>query len=143
MKTSTSFGQPGGNPINRGGRPKGLARLLRDEIEQLTKRMPRSVDAAPGEAEEVVSGYRAIARRLWTIAMTGEDRDSLVAIKIIYERTDGAPRQVMALETEQPRSRIDWSAVPAEKREELLRAHREMRELAQTVELEDDGATEH
>lgn len=146
-KSSTSFGQPGGNPANRGGRPKGLARILRDEIEQFTKRMPTSLDVDPTSdgkiPEETVRGFRALARRLWTIAMVGEDKDSLVAIKIIYERTDGAPRAVVALETEQPGARIDWSAVPVEKREQLLQAHREMRELAQVVEVDDDSATEH
>lgn len=138
-KSSTSFGQPGGNPISRGGRPRGLARTLREEIDSYTHMMAAA--RAEGGSEEAVAGFRALARRLWDIAMRGEDKDSLVAIKIIYERTDGAPRQTVELVDEQPARRIDWSAVPEEKRKEMLRVHEEMRQLAEVVET--DEAVEH
>lgn len=129
-----------GTSGNPGGRPKGIERLLRDEIDRCSHLM-RKADGS--DNEEAVEGFRALARRLWQIAMIGENKDSLVAIKVIYERVYGAPRQTVELTTEQPAARIDWSAVPEEKRRAMLAAHEEMRQLATVVEMEDGGAVEH
>lgn len=42
---------------------------------------------------EVMDGYRAIFRRLWSIIIRGDDKDSIAAIKLLLERTDGKPRE--------------------------------------------------
>lgn len=45
-----------------------------------------------------VCGPPALARRLWQIAMGGEDRDSIAAIKLLYERMYGMPKQKLPVD---------------------------------------------
>ncbi len=115
MKSSGSF-KPGqsGNP---GGSTRGLERLLRDQL----KAIRQGTTGADGEPGPEVDGYTALFQRMWSIAMTGADKDSLVAIKLIYERTHGMPKQKIEIaEDVDSGADVDWSAVAVEKRRELL-----------------------
>lgn len=84
---------PTGVSGNPGGWSRRLEKELRAELRQL-RIMGKTPDGL--ESGEEVDGYRAIIQRLWAIAMRGDDRDALVAIKLIFERSDGLPKQKSA-----------------------------------------------
>jgi hypothetical protein len=83
--------QPGqsGNP---GGRPKGIERQLREEIAAMRHAFVTGRDADGNPVSEEVCGTPALARRLWQIAMQGEDREAIAACKLLYERMYGLPK---------------------------------------------------
>ncbi len=115
MKSSGSF-KPGqsGNP---GGSTRGLERLMRDEL----KAVRQATLGADGKPGPEVDGYTALFRRMWEIAMTGADKDSIAATKLIFERTHGMPKQKIEIaEDVDSGADVDWSAVAVEKRRELL-----------------------
>ncbi len=116
-KTSGSWTK--GTSGNPGGRFKGLERIFRDELNAVRERY--ETHAADGTAtEEMLDGYRAAFRRLWTIAMKGEDKDSLAALKLLFERTHGLPSQKVTITEDTDNDEVDWSAVPLDRRRELL-----------------------
>lgn len=76
-----------GQSGNPGGRPKGLARLVRDLI------------AAKVEEDPVlgkIDGWAAITLRLYEVAIGRKEcpeKDRLAAAKLLYDRAGGLPRQ--------------------------------------------------
>ncbi len=65
---------------------------------------------------------KLFAQRLIYICENGEDRDSLTAIKMYFERTlGGVPQPIdLTIDTETERSEIDWSQVPIDERRTML-----------------------
>ncbi|HVH39245.1 MAG TPA: hypothetical protein VM764_04400 [Gemmatimonadaceae bacterium] len=136
MKSSTSFGQPGGNPTNKGGRPKGLAKILRAELDAVRERMETSFEKSPDGKlpTEIMDGYRAVFRRLWSIIIRGDDKDSIAAIKLLLERTDGKPREYLEVTGASPEQAAALEA--------LRMTPEERRKLAASDETEDQAALE-
>jgi len=101
---ATGHGFKPGQSGNPGGRAKGLERIFRDELKAIRCRLPQigddgipvlNPDGTP--VEYVADGYRSAFYRLWSIVMTGEDKDANVALKILFERTYGAPKQKIVM----------------------------------------------
>ena len=130
-------GQPGNVPANAfrgsgnpGGRPRGLEKMTREEIEAFT-----------WEDEELgtLTGWKALRRRMWLVAMHGEAKDAVPAAKFLHDRAYGQAKQSMVIEEAPPEeTTVDWSKVPLEEREQLLAAWDRIRLLT-----EDAGTTEH
>ena len=80
-----------GKSGNPGGRPKGLARLVRDLI------------AARVEEDPVlgkIDGWTAITLRLYDLAVgriAAPEKDRAAAAKLLYDRAGGLPRQEVEL----------------------------------------------
>lgn len=107
-----------GNPS---GWSRGLEKQLRSELRAMRVRMTtKDADGNDVEGEEV-DGFKALFQRLWSIAMSAEARDSLIAIKLLYERTYGLPKQKITLtDDDAPSDEPDWSVVPVERRRQLF-----------------------
>lgn len=126
--TSTSW-KPGetGNP---GGRPRGVERWTREQIESYTIDDP---DLG------TLTGWQAVLRRQWKIAVFGEDKDATPAAKFLFDRGYGHAKQTVVIdENPDPVATIDWSKVPLEQRERLLGALDEIELLTANA-----GDTEH
>lgn len=89
---------PKGVSGNPGGRMKGIERQLREEIAKMTHAFTTGQDEHGNPVTVDVCGPPALARRLWQIAMGGEDRDSIAAIKLLYERMYGMPKQKLPVD---------------------------------------------
>jgi len=74
-----------GNPHGRPKKAEALTEILRLELDKC--------DVEYGE-DEVISGKEAIARRLKEMAVRGDP----VAIKYIYDRLDGRPRESLDID---------------------------------------------
>lgn len=132
-------GWPKGVSGNPNGRTRGLERIFQEELRAVREAFITAKANGEPDAEEILDGYRAVFRRLWTIAMKGEDKDSLVALKIVLERAHGLPKQTVALvDDTDPQAEANWAAVPVEKRRELF-------ETLALIAPDGDGAdtTEH
>jgi len=81
-----------GNPAGRPKKEKALTELLRKEG---SKRDQTYIDPKTGE-EKVISRKRKLAQKIWELALSGD----LAAIKYIFDRIDGSPRQSVSLEQE-------------------------------------------
>jgi hypothetical protein len=77
-----------GNPNGRPKRGETMAELLRAHL------------AVPVELEsgETITRKQSLINRLFTIATIADPKDSLTAIKIIFEYTDGKPTQPITQE---------------------------------------------
>jgi hypothetical protein len=126
-----------GTSGNPGGRALSVTRATRAQIAALEYDF--------GAPVGVLKGWDALRYRLWLIGMTGEDKDSITAIRVLFERGYGQPLQKVKIEEEDAPAAFDWSKVPIEKRKSLLEAAREIELLvAPATELEPDrGPTEH
>lgn len=130
-RSSTTFG-PGNQAIRR--KAGSWAKATRDEIDKMSWPDP--------ETGEVLTGRRALLRRLFLIATRGEDREATAAAKLIFERGEGLPKQSIELSGEVSTgesAQIDWSTTPLERRRQLLEAAHELGALAG----DDESATEH
>lgn len=115
-----------GNPS---GRPKNIERMTREEIEAFTWE-----DAELG----TMSGWAALRRRAWLLAMTSDAKDAIRYMQWLDARAHGQPKQQVAVEDAGNAPSVDWSTVPAERRRVLLAALAEIEEHAKP-----DGPTEH
>lgn len=126
--TSGSY-QPGksGNP---GGRPRNIERWTREQIETYSYDDPEL---------GVLTGWQAVLRRQWKIAVFGEDKDATPAAKFLFDRGQGQAKQTVVID-DQPEqtTKIDWSKVPLDQRQRLLAALDEIDLLAANA-----GDTEH
>jgi hypothetical protein len=86
-----------GQSGNPGGRAKGLERIFRDELNAVREKVMKA-DAEGQPIEHIFEGYKALFHRLWGIVWNGEDKDALTAIKILLERTHGAPKQKIVID---------------------------------------------
>lgn len=100
---------PKGVSGNPGGSTRSLEKRLRDELKAV-----RQVTYSPNGIPTETDGYSALFNRMWHIAMEGEHKDSLVAIKLIYERTHGMPKQKLVLEEDNEDDGIDWDSLSTE-----------------------------
>ena len=81
----TQFGQPGGNPMNRLGRPKGPS-----IVEALIKELRKPLKGGDGEETRC----HAVARSLLSLAESG-GQQAVQAINSIMNRMDGpVPREI-------------------------------------------------
>lgn len=90
-----------------------MERLTREEIEGYTWKDP--------DSGEVFTGWKALRRRAFLIAMHGEARDALPAIKWLHDRAFGQAKQSVELSGDaSPGEHINWDAVPLEERRKYL-----------------------
>lgn len=122
-------GMPSPNP---GGRTRGVERTFRDELDKLAKEAGFD------------DGLRALIRKLWQQAMTGEPRESFAAMQLLLDRGWGRAKQILdvTFDDESVVSAVDWSRVPLERRRRLEEALREVAELEAAAET-DDEIVEH
>lgn len=104
-----------GQSGNPGGRKRGVERMFQDLIGKLEH----------GDQK----GFEALIARLAKIAFTGADRDSVAAIKLMFERALGHPQQEVEITGDPSASAqtpaIDWGKVPIDLRRQLLAALKE------------------
>ena len=81
------FGQPDGNPVDRGGRPKSLARRVRDEVGE--------------DGEKLIELLMAIARR------RGSAWGRVQAIKELLDRGWGKAPQEITVREESPNATVN------------------------------------
>lgn len=101
--------QPGqsGNP---GGRKRGIERVFQDAIAQL-------------KSDSGAAGFQVLIDRLTEIALKGDHKDSIAAIKLLVERAAGAPKATVVLEGEaEAAPAFDWGKVPLDLRRQVLAA---------------------
>jgi len=117
--SNNSAFKPGqsGNP---GGRAKGLERIFREELKAIRHASTTATAENPDAAVEYLDGYRAAFRRLWNIAMLGEDKDSLVALKLLFERTFGMPKQKISITEDDDAEAVNWALIPIDERKKLF-----------------------
>lgn len=77
--------------------------------------------------------FETYVERLHEIIVHGEHRDSLAGLKLAFDRVYGAAKQSidMSVDTE-PRAAVDWSAVPIERRREMLATIEEISAMVAT-----------
>lgn len=104
-----------GQSGNPGGRKRGIEKMFQELIGKL-------------EFDDR-KGFEALIARLAKIAFTGADRDSVAAIKLMFERALGHPAQEVELTGDVTSTTaapaVDWSRVPLELRRQLLAALKE------------------
>lgn len=104
-----------GRSGNPGGRKRGIEKMFQELIGKL-------------EFDDR-KGFEALIARLAKIAFTGADRDSVAAIKLMFERALGHPQQEVELTGEVSATTagqvVEWSKVPIDLRRQLLAALRE------------------
>lgn len=115
---------PKGVSGNPAGRPRGIERQTRDQVESYTVEDP---DLG------VLTGWDAIRRRLYLRAIgaiVGRAQDEIAAAKLLFERGFGSPKSLMKIEADGlVRDAADgkkWDEVPIDRRRELLAAAKEL-----------------
>jgi len=93
---------------------------LEKELRAELKAMRRNVKDEDGNVIEEIDGRRAIIQRLISIALDGDNRDALTAIKLIYERTDGLPKQKTATDEREDDDPSEDEAIEALDHDELM-----------------------
>jgi len=78
--------------INRKGRPK-KGESMTDVLRKYAEKRVEIKDAEPDEKRRRMKRKEALARKIWKLALKGEDW----AIRYIYNRLDGRPRQSLDL----------------------------------------------
>lgn len=99
-----SFGKPWAKGVsgNPSGQPKGIVRELREKHS--------------GDLPKIMAAMVAIA-----LDPTAKERDRVKASEFVFDRLLGKPTQTIdANITTDQGSPIDWSAVPVERRREML-----------------------
>jgi hypothetical protein len=135
-RNATTFG-----PGNQAARQKGnrIAKVTRAEVEAM-----KWTDPETGEA---LNGWQALRKRAWTLAMHGEPKDSIRYIEFLFNRGYGQAKQEIEITEGSSEPEIDWSAIPVERRKEILGTLAELEKYAvapgSESEPESDGPVEH
>ncbi len=105
-----------GRPFVKGqsGNPKGRAK----KGETLTDIL-RAISDEP-DGRDGFTKKQALGRRLYKLAMTGKGQVAVAAIKYIYDRIDGSPRQAIALDANMD---ITYRVIPRRKPTEESSEH--------------------
>ncbi len=133
MTTNTGKRFTKGVSGNPGGRVKGVERQLR---ELLGDDLPKIAMAM----RDIALGKKPKGSKI-----TIKAADTIKAAEWVYDRCFGRPKQSIDLGgdlTVEPRSTVDWSHVPIERRRELLAAATELVAL-ESAGAGDGGPTEH
>lgn len=78
--------------INRQGRPR-KGESMTDVLRKYAEKRVDLLDAEPDEKRRRMKRKEALARKIWKLALKGEDW----AIRYVYNRIDGRPRQSLDL----------------------------------------------
>lgn len=109
------------------GNPKGAPRKSLSLAEALRQRFPVE------ELLEVAAGLLA----------SEDDNVRLKTLTLVWDRMFGKAPTVVEIASTGQDAKVDWSAVSADKRRQLLAAVSEVTQLATVVEAEPDGSVEH
>jgi hypothetical protein len=79
---------------NGGGRPKGREKFVVNTVHDLKLVVSDLEDAKRNDPTCTnVDGWTALVRRIWTIAMTGDDKDAVAAAKLLLPYKAGHPKE--------------------------------------------------
>ncbi|MFH1067466.1 MAG: DUF5681 domain-containing protein [bacterium] len=82
-----------GEVRNPQGRPKDTYRISESEVWEELLNEEITIDDKKTKTREEIKRARALAKRLFTIAMNAKDTDSIAASKIIFERAFGKSKK--------------------------------------------------
>lgn len=129
----------GGNPnwkkgvsANPGGRPRGIERIVNDTIAAMTA----EVEDPETKQKILLTGWQRLAKKLFELGMGG----NVPAVKLLYERAFGYPKQNVKIDDANTQTESPWATLPIEKRRELLDLYERLGIVGSTS---GNGPTEH